>query len=108
MINGVTELSMMKADVLSVFENIKVCTHYIMDGKKIDYLPYDIDSVEVKPVYEQVKGWNCDLTQLRSMKEAPKELVDYISYLEEHLEVPITVVSVGPDRAQTLDYKNRN
>jgi adenylosuccinate synthase len=108
MINGVTELSMMKADVLSVFENIKVCTHYIMDGKKIDYLPYDIDSVEVKPVYEQVKGWNCDLTQLRSMKEAPKELVDYIAYLEEHLEVPITVVSVGPDRAQTLDYKNRN
>lgn len=108
MINGVTELSMMKADVLSIFEKIKVCTHYIMDGKKIDYLPYDIDSVDVKPVYEEVKGWNTDLTQLRSMKEAPQELKDYIAYLEEHLEVPITVVSVGPDRAQTLDYRNRN
>lgn len=108
MINGVTELSMMKADVLSIFEKIKVCTHYIMDGKKIDYLPYDIDSVDVKPVYEEVKGWNADLTQLRSMKEAPQELKDYIAYLEEHLEVPITVVSVGPDRAQTLDYRNRN
>jgi adenylosuccinate synthase len=108
MINGVTELSMMKADVLSIFEKIKVCTHYIVDGKKIDYLPYDIESVPVKPVYEELPGWNCDITQLTSMKEAPKALKDYIAYLEEHLEVPITVVSVGPDRAQTLDYKNRN
>jgi adenylosuccinate synthase len=108
MINGVTELSMMKADVLSIFEKIKVCTHYIVDGKKIDYLPYDIESVPVKPVYEELPGWNCDLTQLTSMKEAPKALKDYIAYLEEHLEVPITVVSVGPDRSQTLDYKNRN
>jgi len=108
MINGVTELSMMKADVLSIFDKIKVCTHYIVDGKKIDYLPYDIESVPVKPVYEELQGWNCDLTQLTSMKEAPQALKDYIAYLEEHLEVPITVVSVGPDRAQTLDYKNRN
>jgi adenylosuccinate synthase len=99
---------MMKADVLSIFEKIKVCTHYIVDGKKIDYLPYDIESVPVKPVYEELPGWNCDITQLTSMKEAPKALKDYIAYLEEHLEVPITVVSVGPDRAQTLDYKNRN
>lgn len=108
MVNGVTELSMMKADVLSIFDKIKVCTHYIVDGKKIDYLPYDIESVPVKPVYEELQGWNCDLTQLTSMKEAPQALKDYIAYLEEHLEVPITVVSVGPDRAQTLDYKNRN
>jgi adenylosuccinate synthase len=108
MINGVTELSMMKADVLSIFNKIKVCTHYIVDGKKIDYLPYDIDSVNVKPVYEELDGWNCDLTQLTSMKEAPSALKAYIDYLEEQLEVPITVVSVGPDRAQTLDYKNRN
>lgn len=108
MVNGVTELSMMKADVLSIFDKIKVCTHYIVDGKKIDYLPYDIESVPVKPVYEELPGWNCDLTRLTSMKEAPQALKDYIAYLEEHLEVPITVVSVGPDRAQTLDYKNRN
>lgn len=108
MVNGVTELIMMKADVLSIFEKIKVCTHYMMDGKKIDYLPFDIDSIEVKPVYEEVPGWNCDLTKLSSMKDAPKELKDYVAYLEEHLEVPITVISVGPDRAQTLDYKKRN
>jgi adenylosuccinate synthase len=108
MINGVTELSMMKADILSVFNKIKVCTHYIVDGQKIDYIPYDIDSVDVKPVYEELNGWNCDLTQLRSMNDAPKELKEYISYLEEHLEVPITVISVGPDREQTLDYKRKN
>lgn len=102
MINGVTELSMMKADVLSVFDKIKVCTHYEIDGQRYDYMPYDIDGVEVKPIYTKLNGWNCDLTQLSSMNNAPKELVEYIQYLEKELEVPITVVSVGPDRKQTL------
>lgn len=106
MINGVTEMTMMKSDVLSCFDKIKVCTHYLMDGKKIDYLPYDIESIQVQPIYEEVKGWNCDLTQLTSMKDAPQELLDYIDYLEERLEVPITSISVGPDREQTLSNKN--
>lgn len=105
MINGVTELSMMKADVLGRFEEIKVCTHYIIDGERYDYFPYDVTDVDVEPVYETIKGWNCDLTELSSYEESPKELKDYVEYLEQKLEVPITVVSVGPDRTQTLSNK---
>lgn len=105
MINGVTELSMMKADVLSCFEKIKVCTHYEINGEVVDYLPFDINDVEVKPIYEELDGWNCDLTQLQSFEDAPQALKDYVLYLEKALEVPITVVSVGPDRNQTLKNK---
>ena len=105
MINGVTELSMMKADVLDSFDSIKACTHYIINGEKYDYFPYDVNDVEVIPVYEDIKGWNCDLTKLRSFDDAPAELKSYVEYLERHLEVPITVVSVGPDRTQTLNNK---
>lgn len=105
MINGVTELSMMKADVLDAFETIRVCTHYIIDGERYDYFPYDVNDVEVTPVYEDVKGWNCDLTKLSSLEEGPQELKDYVQYLEQKLEVPVTVVSVGPDRTQTLQNK---
>jgi adenylosuccinate synthase len=105
MINGVTELSMMKADVLSNFDTIKVCTHYLINGEKIDYLPFDINDVEITPVYEELVGWKTDLTQLESFQDAPRELKEYVAYLEEKLEVPITVVSVGPDRTQTLQNK---
>ncbi|RFC55251.1 adenylosuccinate synthase [Brumimicrobium aurantiacum] len=105
MINGASELSMMKGDVLDHFEEIKVCTHYIIDGKKIDYLPFDITDIEIEPVYETIKGWNTDTTKLTSFDDAPKALKDYVSYLEKHLEVPITTVSVGPDRSQTLNNK---
>lgn len=105
MINGVTELSMMKADVLSCFEKIKVCTHYEINGEVVDYLPFDINDVEVKPIYQELDGWNCDLTQLQSFEDAPQALKDYVLYLEKALEVPITVVSVGPDRNQTLRNK---
>jgi adenylosuccinate synthase len=101
-INGVTQLSMMKADVLSCFENIKVCTHYEMNGEKIDYFPYDISPDLVKPIYQEIKGWNIDLTGMRDIAELPDELIAYTEYLEELLEVPITVISVGPDRTQTL------
>lgn len=102
MINGVTELSMMKADVLSCFEKIQVCTHYIIDGEKVDYFPFDVNGIELTPVYEELEGWNTDLTQLTDYNDAPKALKDYVLYLEEKLEVPIKVVSVGPDRTQTL------
>lgn len=105
MINGASELSMMKSDVLDGFENIKVCTHYIIDGKKVDYLPFDITDMDIEPVYETIEGWNTDTTKLTSMADAPKELVDYVAYLEKQLEVPITTVSVGPDRTQTLNNK---
>jgi adenylosuccinate synthase len=104
-INGVTELNMMKADVLSGFEQIKVCTHYEYNGEKIAHLPFDIDAKYVKPVYETLEGWQEDLTSIKSASELPNALNHYIEYLEKHLEVPITVVSVGPDRTQTLFRK---
>lgn len=106
MVNGVTELAMMKADVLDKFETIKVCTHYLINGEKVDYFPFDINDVEVTPVYEEVKGWNTDLTKLTNFENAPQELKEYVAYLERNLEVPVTVVSVGPDRTQTLNTKN--
>ncbi|HKK40203.1 MAG TPA: adenylosuccinate synthase [Cryomorphaceae bacterium] len=102
MINGVTMLNMTKADVLSIFEEIKVCTHYIYRGEKIDYLPYDVNGEEIEPVYESLAGWKTDLTQLHSEDDFPRELSDYITYLEKALDTPITVVSVGPDRNQTI------
>ena len=105
MVNGATQLSMMKADVLDSFDNIEVCTHYEIDGEKFDYFPYDINSLNVKPIYESVKGWNTDLTELRDMKDAPQAFLDYISYLERELQTPISIVSVGPDREQTIIRK---
>ncbi len=106
MINGVTELSMMKADVLSIFDTIKVCTHYKINDEIVDYLPFDIDGVEITPIYKELAGWNCDLTGLNDYASSPQALKDYVTYLEKELEVPITVVSVGPDRKQTLENKN--
>lgn len=105
MINGATELCMMKADVLDSFDTISVCTHYLIDGERFDYFPYDVNDVEVVPVYEELPGWNCDLTKLVSFDDAPTALKDYVTYLEQKLEVPISVVSVGPDRKQTLNNK---
>jgi adenylosuccinate synthase len=102
MINGVTELSMMKADVLSCFKTIQVCTHYIINGEKVDCFPFDVDGIDITPVYEEIEGWNCDLTKLQAYEESPQALKNYVTYLEQKLEVPITVVSVGPDRTQTL------
>lgn len=102
MINGVTELSMMKADVLSIFDSIQVCTHYLVNGEKVTDFPFDVNDLDYTPVYESLPGWNCDLTQLDDYSKAPIELKKYVSYLEEKLQVPIKVVSVGPDRKQTL------
>ena len=100
-INGVTQLNMMKADVLSGLEFIKVCTHYMLNGKKIDYLPFE-DNENLTPVYTELKGWDKDIMHISSLEEAPQEVHDYISYLEKELETPITIVSVGPDRTQTF------
>jgi adenylosuccinate synthase len=103
MINGVTELYMMKADVLNIFEEIKICTHYeLPSGEKIDRLNFEITDLEVKPVYKQMKGWHCSLAEVRSYDEFPMELKEYVSYLEEELKVPINLISVGPDRVQTI------
>jgi adenylosuccinate synthase len=102
MINGVTELAMMKSDVLDKFDTIRACTKYRINGEEIDYLPYDIDGVTIEPIWEDIPGWGQDLTALTSFGAAPQALKDYVAYLERHLEVPITTVSVGPDRIQTL------
>ena len=102
MINGVTELSMMKADVLDQFDKIKVCTHYLHKGEKIDYFPYGINN-DVKPVYIEMEGWNTDLTKMSNADNLPTALTNYINYLEKELETPISIISVGPDRKQTID-----
>ena len=93
---------MTKADVLSVFDEIKVCTHYEYEGNRIDYLPYDINSDDLSPVYITVPGWKKDLTNLHDEENFPVELSSYITLLENELQVPITVVSVGPNRNQTI------
>ena len=102
MINGVTELSMMKSDILSIFNKIKVCTHYLVNGEKVSDFPFDVNDIDIIPFYEEIDGWNCDLTKLRDYKDAPQALKNYVSYLEKQLRVPINVISVGPDRTQTL------
>ena len=102
MINGVTELSMMKSDILSIFNKIKVCTHYLVNGEKVSDFPFDVNDIDIIPFYEEIDGWNCDLTKLSDYKDAPQELKNYVSYLEKQLRVPINVISVGPDRTQTL------
>jgi adenylosuccinate synthase len=101
-INGVTELMMMKADVLSGFDNIKVCTAYKYKGEEIQHLPYNIEEEYVTPLYTEMKGWSKDLTKLSKAEELPATLNDYIAFLEEQLNVPIKIVSVGPDRTQTI------
>lgn len=101
-VNGVTQLMMMKADVLSNFETLKVCTAYKYKGKITEHMPFSIEEENVTPVYTELKGWDQDLTGLTSAEQLPKELQDYIAFLEENLEVPVKIVSVGPDRTQTI------
>ena len=101
-INGVTRLMMMKADVLSGFDTIKVCTAYNYQGKQIEHLPYSLEATYVTPVYRELPGWKDDLTGMTSASQLPKALQDYIRFLEEALQVPIGIVSVGPDRTQTI------
>ncbi|MCG8580485.1 MAG: adenylosuccinate synthase [Bacteroidales bacterium] len=105
MINGVTQLIMTKGDVLSGFETIKAATAYkLPDGTVTEEFPFELTD-DVEPIYEEIKGWKEDLTGVKSEDEFPQELKDYIAYLEKQLEVPITIVSVGPDREQTIVRK---
>lgn len=102
-INGVTQLMMMKGDVLSGFATLNVCTAYKYKGETIKHFPYNIEPENVAPIYTEVKGWKEDLTGMTDKSQFPKELNDYISFLEKELETPITIVSVGPDRKQTIN-----
>jgi len=103
MINGVTQLFMMKADVLNIFEEIKVCTAYqLPSGEHIEKLPFEINDLDAKPVYKAMKGWYCSLEDVKTYDEFPDALKEYVTYLEQELQVPIKLVSVGPDRTQTI------
>ena len=102
MINGVTKLIMMKSDVLDTFDTIKACVAYKVDGEEIDYFPYDITE-GVEPVYAELPGWKTDMTKMQSEDEFPEEFNAYLTFLEEQLGVEIKIVSVGPDRAQTIE-----
>ncbi|MCL4156024.1 UNVERIFIED_CONTAM: hypothetical protein GTU68_050085, partial [Idotea baltica] len=104
-VNGVTQLMMMKGDVLSGFKTLKVCTAYKYKGEVITHFPYNIEPENVKPIYTEVSGWKEDLTAMSEGSQMPKELNDYIEFLEKELEIPITIVSVGPDRKQTIFRK---
>lgn len=101
-INGVTQLMMMKADVLSGFNELQVCTAYKYLGEEITHLPYSIEPEYVSPVYTTLPGWETNLTGMSSEKDLPKELHDYIAFIESYLGVPVKLVSVGPDRTQTI------
>jgi adenylosuccinate synthase len=101
-VNGVTQLMMMKADVLSGFKTLKVCTAYNYKGQEIKHLPYNIESENVTPIYTDFNGWGEDLTSMDSVDTLPQTLIEYIEFLENELQIPIKIVSVGPDRKQTI------
>jgi len=104
MINGVTELTMMKADVMDDFDTIKICTHYLINGEKTEILPFDVINAEITPVYKEFKGWKQNITAATGI---PEELMNYINFIEQSTQVPISIVSVGPDRKQTIVMKKQ-
>lgn len=101
MVNGVTQLIMMKSDVLDGFDTIKACVAYKQDGKVINYFPYNIEN-GIEPVYKELPGWKTDMTRMTCEDEFPQAFRDYVSFLEAELETPIKIISIGPDRAQTI------
>jgi len=102
MLNGVTQLIMMKSDVLSGLDSIKVCTHYQYKGKTISHVPYDVVHEEIIPMYDELPGWSDEIDQLHDLGSLPLQVHQYIEYIEKATGLPITIVSVGPDRKQTL------
>ena len=104
MVNGVTELIMMKSDVLDEFETIKACVAYRQHGERIDYFPYSVEE-DIEPVYVELPGWKTDMTRFTDESQFPKAFSDYIQFLEQQLETPIKIISIGPDRDQTIVRK---
>ncbi len=102
MLNGVTDLIMMKSDCLDSFETIKVCTSYVIDGKETKQFPFDTEA-SITPVYTEFKGWNQDLTGMRKESELPETFKEYIKFMEDYLKVPIKIISLGPDREATIE-----
>lgn len=106
MINGVTSLFMTKADVLTGFERIKVCTAYSINNKYVEELPYDIHA-DIQPVYKEMKGWDEDISGIRSYDKLPAALREYIDFIEKETGIPVNIVSVGPDRSETIIRNKR-
>ena len=103
MINGVTQLIMMKSDVLDDFDEIKACVAYKINGEETTQFPFSIDENAIEPVYVTLPGWKTDMTRFKSESEFPQAFSDYIKFLEKELETPITIISIGPDREQTIE-----
>jgi len=101
MLNGVTELIMMKADVLDQFETIKICVGYEIDGEVVEHFPFELNDT-VKPIYVELPGWKTDLTKIKHQNEFPEELNHYIHFIEEEMGIPVSIASVGPNREQTI------
>jgi adenylosuccinate synthase len=101
MVNGVTQLIMMKSDVLDDFDNIQVCVAYRVNGQEIDYFPFETDS-DIEPIYAELPGWKCSMSAMQHQNEFPEEFNAYIHFIEDELKTPITIVSVGADRKQTI------
>ncbi|MDE6396966.1 MAG: adenylosuccinate synthetase, partial [Muribaculaceae bacterium] len=102
MLNGVTRLIMMKSDVLDDFDEIKACVAYHIDGERVTDFPFSLEGVEIEPEYVTLPGWKTDMTKMKSESEFPENFKNYINFLEKELETPITIVSIGPDREQTI------
>jgi adenylosuccinate synthase len=101
-INGVTSLMMMKGDVLSGFKKIKVCTEYLYNNKSIKHFPYTLENNNFEPIYTEFEGWNEDISQISEEQSLPKTFLEYVKFLELELKTPISIISLGPDRKQTI------
>jgi len=101
-VNGVTQLMMMKGDVLSGIDSLKICTQYEYRGDLISHLPFSLDEEFINPKYIEMAGWQEDITNCTSYDELPSQLKEYVTFIENYLETPVRLVSVGPDRKQTI------
>jgi adenylosuccinate synthase len=104
MLNGATELMMTKSDVLTHIDTLRICTGYKINGKESHELPYDIN-LPVEPVYQEMPSWKVDISNMKQVDELPAELLSYIEFIEKHVNIPISVVSLGPDRKQFIRLK---
>jgi len=102
MLNGVSSLIMMKADVLSSLDRISICTTYEISGEHTDRLPYELSTPDLKPVYAEMEGWNSEIGQITRKEDLPAAMKNYIGYIEKSVKLPVGMISVGPDRTQTI------
>jgi adenylosuccinate synthase len=101
MVDGVTKLIMMKSDVMNDFDTIRVAEAYDIQGERVTEFPYDIKE-DVKPIYRDFEGWKCDLRKIRRYEDFPEAFKRYVAYIEEQTGVPVAIISVGPDREETI------